>query len=115
MYDPGNLKDITHHVLYDKESKIAVEITAEVNQAPLLSAVRPYEVIDSTNIEKYFASEIKENSSLRVDVQELEDKHGQIKDAMIALKGAKLGLEDRISKVRNVCLKNNLVNKNYIL
>ena len=56
MYDIGNITQVVHYILYDSASRCAVEITAEVNQAPLLSRVRPYEILDGGSInalEKY--------------------------------------------------------------
>ena len=50
MYDLGNIDNIDHYVLYDSSSKVAVDITAEVNQAPLLSEVRPYHVVMDTSV-----------------------------------------------------------------
>ena len=37
---------LSHHILYDSFSKAAVDITAEVKQAPLLSRVQPYTFLD---------------------------------------------------------------------
>lgn len=46
MYDLGNLSHITHYIVYDQENRIAVDITSDVDQAPLLSAVNRMEILD---------------------------------------------------------------------
>ena len=39
MYDLGNIESITHFILYNQTQGMAVDITSDVKQAPLLSAV----------------------------------------------------------------------------
>ena len=39
MYDLGNIAFIKHYVLLDRKNKVAVDVTANVDQAELLSAV----------------------------------------------------------------------------
>jgi hypothetical protein len=121
MYDLGNIKDIPHYILYDSGSKIAVDITAEVEQAPLLSAVEPYYVIfDTSVIEKLLSGEIKpvDNSyetnfgitgfeSKELQGEEYED----LRETMIRLADARKFMERITANMRENCLRLNLVQK----
>jgi len=46
MYDLGNKKFIGHYLIYDERKQNAVDVTAHIRQAPLLSAVPEGLVID---------------------------------------------------------------------
>ncbi len=62
MYDLGNIKFIPHFFIYDRQEKVAVDITSDIKPAPLLSATRPAEVTGGDVVElleKYLTGEIK--------------------------------------------------------
>lgn len=50
MYDLGNIDNVTHHILYDRATGVALDVTAEIEPAPLLSATQPAQVLDDENI-----------------------------------------------------------------
>lgn len=41
MYDLGNFAEIAHYILYDDATEVAIDVTSDVKQAPLLSQVQP--------------------------------------------------------------------------
>jgi hypothetical protein len=51
MYDLGNIDFISHFILYNRKEKIAVDITSDVQPAPLLSATQPVDVLMPEGIE----------------------------------------------------------------
>ena len=123
MYDLGNIKDITHHILYDSGTRVAVDITAEVDQAPLLSRVPPYDLITEEGVEvleKYLNGEaqpVKDwHKAARVPpitgfkAEELVgDEYTPVRETMVALRDVRKILDDKIREMRNYCLKANLV------
>jgi len=51
MYDLGNFEFIAHFILYDRREKIAIDVTSDVQPAPLLSETAPAEVLHSESVE----------------------------------------------------------------
>ena len=122
-YDAGNTGEFTHHILYDSGTRIAVDITAEVRQAPLLSRVTPYDVSADQDIElleTYLhkqAEPVKDWQNAGVipcvtgfEVKELVgDNYTPVREGMIALKDARKVLDDKIRELRQYCLRADLV------
>lgn len=111
MYDLGNIADITHYILYDSGTRTAIDITAEVDQAPLLSRVEPYQVITETHfLEKYLSGEAKPVKDWReggvpsitgFEAQELVgEEYIPVRQSMAALRYAKKALDDKIQEMR---------------
>ncbi len=121
MYDLMNTANIKHHILYDSGARVAVEITAEVEEAPLLSEVGPYDVIlDTSYIEEYLSGRAKPIQNLEeitsvpcvtgFEVQELiGDDYLGVRQSLVALRDAKKVLEDKVREIRKECLKTKLV------
>ena len=123
MYDLGNIEDITHHMLYDSGTRVVVDITAEVNQAPLLSRVTPYDLITDEGIgvlEKYLSGEVQPIKDWRkaggvpcitgFKAEELVgDEYTPVRETMVALRDARKVLDDKIGEMRDYCLRANLV------
>lgn len=50
MYDLGNVAYIPHYIFYDRATGIAVDVTSDVKEAPLLSATQPSAIIPQESI-----------------------------------------------------------------
>lgn len=123
MYDLGNIDNISHYILYDSGSKIGVEITAEINQAPLLSKVSPYEVIrDTSVIEGLMNGTIKPAKNIRekrvfphitgFEKKELTNKdYTKLRESMILLRDSQRTLEEEKLNMRKYCLEAKLIHK----
>ena len=121
MYDLGNIDNINHHILYDSDTRVAVDITAEVNQAPLLSEVKPYNVILNTSVlEDYLSRKKKPKKDWHgsgsipcitgFEAQELiGDEYTLVRQTMVKLRDARKALDDRVDEMRKYCLSANLV------
>ena len=123
MYDLGNIKDITHHILYDSGTRVAVDITAEVSQAPLLSAVQPYQVVSEQSVAvlaRYLAGNGKIVKNWKkaggipcvtgFEAQELVgDQYIPVRESMVALRDARKTLDDKVGEMRNHSLQVELV------
>jgi hypothetical protein len=123
MYDLGNISNIDHHLLYDSGSKVVVDITAEVEQAPLLSKVRPYEVAPEESmqvLEELLSGKVKPVKNWEkarsipcitgFEAQELSGvNYDSIRQTMAALRDARKALEDRVEDMRKYCLARSLV------
>ena len=62
MYDLGNIKFIHHYVLMDRKNGTAVDITADIKQAPLLSRVAAGTVLPPetvSNLETWLTGQTK--------------------------------------------------------
>jgi hypothetical protein len=124
-FDLGNLAEVTHHILYDSGTGVALDITAEANQGPLFSEVTPYEVFTDQRVgvlEKYLSGEerpIKDWDSPIViphivgfEAKELVgEKYNPIRDSMVALRNSKMVLDDRLRIMKDCCLRAGLVRK----
>ncbi|MEK6846422.1 MAG: hypothetical protein AABY26_06695 [Nanoarchaeota archaeon] len=107
MYDLGNIMPITHFLLYNQTQKLAVDITSDVQQAPLLSAVPKMEVMsekDVRNIEKIMVEGVKvpeeeDGCMLVTYVKQFEceelvgEQYAPIATAMAQLREAKTSLD----------------------
>lgn len=51
MYDMGNLMWVDHFILFDERSRTAIDVTADVKQAPLLSRMLPGELVNEEGTE----------------------------------------------------------------
>lgn len=51
MYDLGNIAFIDHYLLYDRGNRICVDVTSDVNPAPLLSRTQTAEVFDDKGVD----------------------------------------------------------------
>ena len=123
MYDLGNIADVTHHILYDSGTRVAVDITAEVSQAPLLSQVTPYDVVTEEGVgvlEKYLSGEEKPVKDWKgagaipcitgFEAQELVgEEYNPVREGMVGLRDARKVLDDKVGELRQYCLKANLV------
>ena len=121
MYDLGNIDNIDHHILYDSGSKVAVDITAEVKQAELLSAVRPYNVVSNTGvIEGLLDGTVKTVKDFHeaggvpcitgFEYQELTGQdYTRLRQSMVALRDAQRTVEERTDDMRKYCLEAKLV------
>ena len=121
MYDLGNISNIDYHILYDSGERVAVDITAEVNQAPLLSEVKPYSVILNTSVlENYLSGKEKPIKDWHdsggipcitdFEAQELiGDEYALVRQTMVKLRYARKALDDRVDEMRKYCLSTNLV------
>src|SRR3989338_4813781 len=108
MYDLGNIDNIDNHVLYDSGAKVAVDITAEVKQAPLLSKVRPYSVVlDTSVLEAYLSGAEKPVKDWNeagcvpcitgFEAEELiGDGYTPVRQTMVRLRDAQKTLDDRV-------------------
>lgn len=121
MYDLGNIDNIDHHILYDSGSRVGVDITADVEQAPLLSEVRPYSVVSNTSLlEAYLSGEKQPVKNWNdagcipcitgFEAQELiGEEYAHIRQIMIGLRDAQRAFDDRINDMRTYCLSANIV------
>ena len=132
MHDLGTIDNIDHYVLYDSGSRIAVEITAEVKQEPLLSEVRPYNLVSDTSVlEAYLSGKKKPVNDWHdagglpciagFEAQELiGEEYTLIRQTMLGLRDAQKTLDDRlrdaqktlddrVDEMRKYCLSANLV------
>lgn len=113
MYDLGNLDDIDHYILYDSNSKIAIDITSDVKQAPLLSRVKPYTFIrDSSKIEGILNGniDIKDTDLKGFEKEELNgEKYNIVREKMIQLNDAQKTLDSRIEELRESCYEVSLI------
>jgi hypothetical protein len=121
MFDLGNIGNIDHHVLYDSGAGVAVDITAEVNQAPLLSEVRPYRVVSDTSVLEDYLSGAKKpvenwNNAGCIpcitgfEAEELiGEQYKPVRQTMVRLRDAQKSLDDRVGEMREHCLATNLV------
>lgn len=119
MYDPGNLADITHYLLYNQTKGILIDITADVKQAPLLSEVEPMEFLGNKDvklIEKLMKEGIKEPDPklpLRpvtyvkeFECKELEGRmYGRLAETMTELYETNQALDINVKKMRKLCKK----------
>ena len=121
MYDLGNISNIDHHVLYDSGAGVAVDITAEVKQAPLLSEVRPYKVVSGASVlEAYLSGAEKPIKNWQeagnipcitgFEAEELVgEQYNPVRQTIVKLRDAQKALDDRVAEMRNYCLSANLV------
>ena len=113
MYDLGNIKNIDHYILYDSSSEVAVEITAEVNQAPLLSKVPPYKIIgDIDFFRKLVNGDVKGESIFPAGYEQEEligDNYSKLRESMIVLRDFQKSLDEGIDNIRKLCLESRLV------
>ncbi|MDI6722017.1 MAG: hypothetical protein QMD97_00545 [Candidatus Aenigmarchaeota archaeon] len=107
-------------------STVAVDITAEVKQAPLLSRVTPYDIIPDEGVgvfEKYLSGEAKPVKDWHgagyipcitgFEAEELVgEEYNPVREGMIALRDARKVLDDKIRELRQYCLRTNLVSEN---
>lgn len=120
MYDLGNIEDIDHYILYDSGSKIAIDITSEINQAPLLSKVSPYNIVmDTSGIEDLINGTFQMAKSLEeaggvpyVKNFEQQELNGQdykkLREYMIALRDAQKNVKEREEDMKKICLESNI-------
>ena len=123
MYDLGNIANVKHHILYDSSNGVAVDITAEVEQAPLLSKCDPYDLVkDVSLLNELLSGKTKPEKDWKeaggipcitgFESQELSgDEYKPVRQAMIKLKNARATLDDRVEDMRKYCLTANLVKK----
>ena len=116
MYGLGNIADVTHHILYDSGTRVAVDITAEVSQAPLLSQVTPYDVITEQGVgvlEKYLSGEAKPVKDWHgaeaipcitgFETQELVgEEYNPVRQSLVALRDARKVLDDKVGPAARV-------------
>ncbi len=124
MYDLGNIDTIDYHILYDSGVRVAVDITAEVKKAPLLSEVRPYSVVSDTSVLEAYLSGAKKPVKNRNDASDIPyipcitgfeakelvgEQYKPVRQTMVRLRDAQKSLDDRVGEMREHCLATNLV------
>ncbi len=110
MYDLGNIKFIPHFFIYDRQEKVAVDITSDIKPAPLLSATRPAEVIGNDSVElleKYLTGEIKPEftSDFPQGIKyfrayEMNRGSSNLRERIVALKSARTTLDTAAENFR---------------
>ena len=110
MYDLGNIKFIPHFFIYDRQEKVAVDITSDIKPAPLLSATRPAEVMGNDAVElleKYLTGEIKPEftSDFPQGIKyfrayEMNGGSGNLRERIVALKSARTTLDTATENFR---------------
>ena len=120
MYNPGNIRDITHYLLYNQTRRILVDITADVDQAPLLSEVEPMKILGNKEvslIEQIMERGIKEPKANRYGMRpvtyvknfecnELKGRqYSGLAKVMAELYEANHALDISIKAMRKLCKK----------
>ena len=107
MYDLGNVSCISHFVLYNRREKIAIDVTSDIQPAPLLSRTQPAELFSKEcveNIEIYLTGEKKPKynphfiSGIRSFIVEelVEPKYISLREKMIGIRDTKKSLDSAI-------------------
>jgi hypothetical protein len=112
MYDLGNIEYISHFILYDRKERIAVDVTSDVEPAPLLSETNPAEVLTAENvatIEKYLTGEVKPEFTIDFPqgvnsfvAREISDAcYVSLRARMVELRDARVVLDRATNAFRN--------------
>lgn len=123
MYDLGNIEPITHFILYNQTRGMAVDITSDVKQAPLLSAVPRMQVLPKEGvetIEKLMGegfTKRKEGEELSVisavrkfEYNPLEgDKYVPVAETMVRLNQTKSSLDDVMLSFESTLISSGII------
>lgn len=117
MYSLGRLGEIKHDLLYDLDTKIALDITTSASQ----STIKPYSLFPSAFIEDYLSGNKKPVKMVEArhmpcvtsfEVQELlGEKYAPVRQAMVRLRDAQHVLNDRTQEMRECCLSTNIADQ----
>jgi len=119
MYDLGNIDNIPHFILYDRETRTAIDVTSDVNPAPLLSKTAPAEVLSDEGsietLEGLLSGELQPTPNWRdaggvpcvtgFSYEELTDeKYASMRRTMVELRAAKIQLDEKVEELRVGCM-----------